>query len=355
MIRLCTVGGPYERIRNRKLGKRRRDHGDVAESPRRLDRALGCLVHLPETRAPKRVGGELDHDRHGLAGALIRELLERVHEALTGLFLQPEIRLHSCARAGERGSQHVGAVGHEIEGLEQRTAAVVEAPHRRQRTRAGEEKLDPLLCRRVGGFQAKSLSEPVRRIRRRQPRRFLAGLAKDGDGVGVALARRALDVVGARGGGSAPRRERVGAPLVRAEPPAGSRRLVDGATYERMAEAEPSRDVGRAEEIDPEQLVERLHDGRLGQRGRRRRELRLERVTGHRRPFEHETLRVGQQGELFRKSRGDARRNHDPGQRHLVVHCRCPTCAGKLLEIEGVATALGIEDVRIDALARVAE
>ncbi len=122
-----------------------------------------------------------------------------------------------------------------------------------------------------------------------------------------------------------------------------------------MAEAEPSRDVGRAEEIDPEQLVERLHDGRLGQRGRRRRELRLERVTGHRRPFEHETLRVGQQGELFRKSRGDARRNPDPGRRHLVVHCRCPTCAGKLLEIEGVATALGIEDVRIDALARVAE
>ena len=123
-----------------------------------------------------------------------------------------------------------------------------------------------------------------------------------------------------------------------------------------MAEAEPSRDVGRAEEIDPEQPVECLHDGRLGQRGRRRRELRLERVTGHRRPFEHaETLRAGQQGELFRKSRGDARRNPDPGQRHLVVHCRCPASAGKLLEIEGVATALGIKDVRIEVLARVAE
>ena len=65
-----------------------------------------------------------------------------------------------------------------------------------------------------------------------------------------------------------------------------------------MAEAEAPRDVGGAEEIDLEQLVEGLHDRRLARRRSRRRELRLERIAGHRRPFQHEPLRLGQQPEL---------------------------------------------------------
>ncbi len=74
------------------------------------------------------------------------------------MFLRPRfVSTPAHARASvARGA--FGAVGHEIEGLEQRAAAVVEATDRRQRTRAGEEKLDPLLCQLVRGLQAEGLS-----------------------------------------------------------------------------------------------------------------------------------------------------------------------------------------------------
>ena len=63
---------------------------------------------------------------------------------------------------------------------------------------------------------------------------------------------------------------------------AAGRRLVDRPAYERVPEAEAARDVGGADQIEPQQLVELVD--RRSRLGRRRggRELRIERVAGDR-------------------------------------------------------------------------
>src|SRR6266545_5982278 len=66
---------------------------------------------------------------------------------------------------------------------------------------------------------------------------LLSSFAEDGDGGHVALTRAALDVVRARWRGGAPRRERLGAALVRAQPPAAWSGLVDRPSHERVPEA----------------------------------------------------------------------------------------------------------------------
>ena len=58
--------------------------------------------------------------------------------------------------------------------------------------------------------------------------------------------------------------ERVGAALVRAEAPAGRRRLVDRPPNERMPEAKAAWHLGLANEVEPQQLVEGLERRRLG-------------------------------------------------------------------------------------------
>jgi hypothetical protein len=79
----------------------------------------------------------------------------------------------------------------------------------------------------------------------------LAGLAQNGDCAEVSFARAALDVVSARRRARSARGERFGAALVCAEPPGAGRGLVDGAPDERVPEAEASRHLGGANEIDP--------------------------------------------------------------------------------------------------------
>jgi hypothetical protein len=253
----------------------------------------------------------------------------------------------------------VGFVGHDREGIEQRPVAVIESADRSQRSRAAHEKLDALLRRRGRRQQPEGFCKPVRGACRRQPDGFLAGLAQDGGGAGVALACRTLDVMGSGRCGGSPRRESLGAALVGAQSPAARDGLVDRATNERMPKTEPSRHVHRAKEIDVQQLVDDVHHQPLGHPGRGRGELGLERIARHCRSFQEEAFVVRQERELLDECRGNGRRNSDLRQRRLVVHGRCSTRAverpGELLEIEGVAAALDVEDPRVDAIDRLAE
>ena len=221
--------------------------GASPSSSRRAHRALGRFVHRLVPRAPELVHGELDHERHRLGRALVGQVLEGAREAVAGLLVPSEEALHPGTGAGEPGAQCVGVVGHDRDGLQQGAVAVGETAGRRQRPRAGEEELDALLRRRGLREEAQCLCEPVCGACRREPDGFLAGLAQDGGGADVALARRALDVVGARRRCSPSRRERLGAALVGAEPPAAGGGLVDRPAHERMPEAEAPGHVGRGE------------------------------------------------------------------------------------------------------------
>ena len=151
----------------------------------------------------------------------------------------------------------------------------------------------------------------------------------------------------------------VGAALVGAQPPAGRRGVVDRAANERMPETEAPGHVGRAQEIEPQQLVDRRHTVRLGKSGRGRGQLGLEGVAGHSRSFQHEAFRAGQQRELFCQRRGDDRRHADRRERTLVVHGRAPGLAvgrpRELLEVEGIAATLQVERVRVGRGDRIAQ
>ena len=108
----------------------------------------------------------------------------------------------------------------------------------RQGARARDEELDALLHRCALRQETQGICEPPLGARGCQACGFLARLAQEGHGGEIALARRALDVVCALRRRCAPRGKRVGAPLVRTEPPAGGGGLVDRPAHERMPKAE---------------------------------------------------------------------------------------------------------------------
>jgi hypothetical protein len=199
----------------------------------------------------------------------------------------------------------------------------------------------------------------VRGACRRKADGLVAGLAQDGDGGGVTLARRALDVMGARRGRGPTCCERLGAPFVGAQSPAAGRGFVDRAANKRMPKAEAPGHVRRAKKIASQQFVDRLHHGRLRHSGRCCRDLGFERIARHRRSFQYESFGVGQPRKFLCKCRGDGRRHSDRRQRRLIVYGRrCARAAerpGELFEIEGVTAALCIQDARVDAIDRVAQ
>jgi hypothetical protein len=100
-------------------------------------------------------------------------------------------------------------------------------------------------------------------------------------------------VVGARRRANTARRERLGATLVGPEPPADSGRLVDSAPDERVPETEAAGDVGGANEVELQELVEGLDRSLLGGGRCGRRQLGLEWIARHRCSFEYETSAVG--------------------------------------------------------------
>src|SRR4051794_1868529 len=158
---------------------------------------------------------------------------------------------------------------------------------RRQRPRTGDEEVDALRRRRRRREETQRAFEPPCGSRGGARGDLLSSLAQDGDGGHVALARAALYVVRARWGRGTTRRERLGAALMRTEPPSVWCCLVDGSAHERVPEAKAAGDVRVADEVERQQIVKCL-DGRcLGYRRRGCRQLGLERVACHRGPLQH--------------------------------------------------------------------
>ena len=140
---------------------------------------------------------------------------------------------------------------------------------------------------RVGGQDAQRGAEPAGGAGGGAQQRRHPGLREHGDRLRVALARGELDVVRPRRRRRAARGEALRRARVRAEQPAAGRALVDRAADERVPEAEAPRDVGGADEADVEQLVERVHRGRLLDAGRGDGDVGLERVAGDGRAAQH--------------------------------------------------------------------
>ena len=253
---------PVDRIRERehrrappRSAARRR-----AASPR-SPRARPTRASPRISRGRSALTRELDHQRHrlgaspGPAGSrgrlsrrgarLLLSSEERFHRRRTLGRASPAARGDCPGRSRAASSSALVAVG-ETAGRRQRPAR---ASRSSTRSSAGavcgsRRSASPNQCAALAGASRDG---------------FLAGLAQDGDGADVALARRALDVVGARRRRGAARRERLGAPLVGAEPPAAGGRLVDRAPDERMPEAEAPRHVGGADEVELQELVDGVH------------------------------------------------------------------------------------------------
>ena len=200
-----------------------------------------------------------------------------------GLLLVAEEVLYPGARRRELAAKRDRLLGHDREALQQGGVAVGELAGRGQRAGAGEEELDALVRQRSLRQEAQRACEPACGSRGCARRDLLSG--QNGDGGHVALARAALDVVCARWRGGAPRHERFGAALVRAQPPAAWRGLVDRPSHERVPEAKAAGHVGMANEVERQQLVESLHGRCLAYRRRGGRQLGLEWVACHRRPL----------------------------------------------------------------------
>ena len=121
-----------------------------------------------------------------------------------------------------------------------------------------------------------------------------------------------------RRGQGAAEGEGVGAALVRAQPRAAGHRLVDRVADERVPEPEAPGNVGLADEIQAEQVVEGLDGGRAVLSGSRGRELRVERVSRDGGALEDEPCGLGEQSELLGERGGDRSRNVDAYERRLV-------------------------------------
>ena len=154
--------------------------------------------------------------------------------------------------------------------------------------RSRQQQLDALLRRCALGDQAKGALEPARSGCRSPLRRRFSGLAEDVDCGRVAGPRREFDVVRTRCDRCSALGERSRGALVRAQPPAARRRLVHGPPNEWMAESEAAWNIGRAHEINGEQLVESVDRLALVRRRSCGRQLGLEGIARDGRALNHE-------------------------------------------------------------------
>ena len=198
---------------------------------------------------------------------VVGQLLEGVREADAGRLLVPaEEALHaaqaraSLARSAWESSGTIARASSSAPWLSAKWPAAVSAPARASRS-STRSSAGAVCGRRRSASRTSARRSPAPAGRLASPASRRTATAAE-----VALARRALDVMGARRRRGAPRRERLGAPLVGAQPPAAGRGLVDRAPNERMPEAEAPRHVGGANEIEPQELVDRVHRRRLGRR-----------------------------------------------------------------------------------------
>ena len=203
----------------------------------------------------------------------------------------------------------------EPDALQQGGVAVGELAGRDQRPGAGEQELDTRLGRRGIGQEPERVSEPGRGAGGRALRHGVAGFTQSRDGGRVTLPRGTLDMMRALYRGCTAGGERLGAPLVRAQSPAAGRRLVDRPADERMPEAKAARHLGLSNEVELQQLVQRLERRRLGGRRGGGGKLGFERVAGYRRPLKHEPCAVREKCELLgQRGRNRGRHVEIPGR-----------------------------------------
>ena len=231
-------------------------------------------------------------------------------EAGVRLLVASEQLLDSGARR-RQSDPRAGIVRQQLDPLQQRGARLGEMAGRRLGAGQRRQQLDAFLRRGGVAEQPQGRREPARRACRRALRGLLAGLAEDCDGRVVALRGGALEVVRACRRRRAACRKRLGASLMGAETPAAGRGFVDRAADERVPEAKAARHICGTDEIAAQELVERLDRRRRVDARRRRHQLGLERVAGHRRSFEHPAGLPGEQRELLGERRGHRGRHLD--------------------------------------------
>ncbi len=126
-----------------------------------------------------------------------------------------------------------------------------------------------------------------------------------------------------------------------------------------MAEAEATGHVGASDEVEPQERVDCVHHGGLGDLCRGRCQLELEGIARDCRSFQHEAARAREYRELLGDRRGNGRRNIEVGRRRLFVNggrtFRAIEGPGELLEIEGVAAALLVQESGVRAFNRTAQ
>ena len=200
----------------------------------------------------------------------------------------------------------------------ERCMALAELAGGGERFGTGEQQLDAPVAGRSRREETEGRSEPACGARRCTRGRRLSRVSQERDRSLVALACGAFDVVGDRRGQRASEGESVGAALVRAEPPAAGHRLVHRAADERMPEAEAPGNVRLTDEIQAQQLVDRVDRCRLGGSGGRGGQLGIEGLSRDGSALEDEACLLGEQSELLGERGGDRSRDIDAGERRLV-------------------------------------
>ena len=126
-----------------------------------------------------------------------------------------------------------------------------------------------------------------------------------------------------------------------------------------MPEAEAPGNIRLTDEIQAQQLVDRIDRRRLGGSGGRGGQLGIEGLSRDGGPLEDEACLLRDQGELLRERGGDRGRDVDACERGLVGGRWRVGTAGRpreLLEVEGIAAAVLVEAGRVrsvtDQLAR---
>ena len=202
-------------------------------------------------------------------------------------------------------------------------------PHRRQQFGAH---------RRLVPEQPQRGLVPARGRGGRGPGHRRGGIAQQRGRGGITRPPAALHVVGLRREPGAPRGERRGGSLVRVEPAGGRDRVVHAVAQEQVPEPEQAPVAGRPDEVPRAQLVERR--GVRRDAGRGRRELGIERITGHRGTGE--------------KRGGDGSERPGLAPHHVEQTVRAGVASGgprELAQVQRVASRRGHDRV---VLARVA-
>ena len=135
--------------------------------------------------------------------------------------------------------------------------------------------------------------------------------------------------------------ERLRAAPMSRDPAPDRGRLVYRAPHQRMAEAEPARHAGRANQVAIDQLVERVQRVRLRHVGRGSRQVELERVARHRRALGQAAPGARQALELLDRRRGDGVGNLAPVDGRAISRVR--PHPGQLEQVERIAATRVIE------------